>query len=1383
MKVNFDVKNDHVNKKHAVSFEGYKFVKSDEGFRQFEVSYPYDPDKDICYLEIYKLDKDKYGNYFSTGKAYDRNHQDRYELKPGVNRIDLASNYGISDNQSFAYHFILKDKRNGSESVKLDAGEMIDERPGNDYRKMFNVVTPTKSDLSRGGNMKLVIIDSQKVGYVYNDQNMIVKDEKLAKRGENGIKTITNKFGGTLAGLEYAIDNGEYDNYNRIISLPIFTDDDFTAHSYWNKNCMQMASSLGNINNYASLQRKMFAHGLNFVSDGAFVNEGLEGVHFKHLLKWGEDSPYFNWFKASNIKDNPLSLGVFVKNKDFISHKIVNSPYQYTQNRIGHVSIKKNLKYDSKKPTYIQFFDTRLVTEEERNDNKSLIKTYSKMSTPNVYELHSHNDSVFPYAFEVDPEVYNENIKRLNEYNDHHPNRVIDMDSPKGARLLSKFKTFSVDGKFESGFETWDANPDIAKLNFVYSHTDTKALKNLPIDERKLEMRKMIRANYQVQDYAVSSGQYWTEKTDDILRLYVAQSLRAVDKNNPSQVYNHILNISNNKIFPNSVKAEVTKAEVENVLEGFYNNKRVLSNEDKKSQILEGLMNTPLDSFEFGDNLVSVLASPLISKRATVPSEIGVPRYKIYKAGNKHLPEEYKKTYEAMDNIYKNEMSNFANQVLTTVDSVMPADKKLFKGEEVTEYGKYVLPLLTPVIAKYAVVKSLVPDLTVAIDSGSGELTYDYKTLKDVSLQTLGILNPASPQDEAEMLLYRIKKGMKGLDSSIDSEIVESLVRTIKDTNLASFQLADLIIDKTQAGLDWRIDATKDIADVEALRNGLNNFDYTWQQVINFWKKFTQGVISKNPNAYTVAEVTDEIDMHNKGYGSQSKKFPKHSDIVSKFQRETGMSSTANYSHWFRLISNIFGKDFENGASQTDQDKLQKIIFEKMVGGDNPFIRSGGLDSVMYAYTFIGNHDKPRALHCAAMDMELFYTNLNYTDNFEYKRTAFKILNNRFIGDIPAYEVNNFDYSHASAKAVAMADALHLAFVNVLNSYKKDYPVLNNPDEFNKAFVPICKAISDLANGKYLGKRFDPDAFGIKPIDISISMVLKQARTEYGFQLPPEAESHFEEAVFDTVMGPALSKVLAMMKFLVALPGMPTLFDGDDVGATGYDTKSKNMYLQGRQRVHDEWLDSTDATKYKALIAKYKGFFDEAMSIRKNPKCNALNNGAVYTLPMQTSKQGVKVPAIFRQSTDGRMAVSLFNTSALHNDYRYEYNKQDLSLESIQLNFEIQKDHNQQEHTIFLNGDNGVGIPGLKNGTIFHNAKNEDDTYVVNELHGKYFIKRCTGDGTIPITDSTLILYSVPENTPLTFTGRNDFKPNSRYVTNAYDNKSYECGKKLLLTR
>ena len=130
------------------------------------------------------------------------------------------------------------------------------------------------------------------------------------------VKTLTNILGGTVAGLEKDIDEGKYDQYARIISLPIFTRDDFSAHKYWIEDIFQPCNSIMNINNYASLQRKMFAHGINFVSDGAFVNEGLQGVHFSNVLKWGTESPYFRWFRAENLKNAPLPLGVFPKNTE-----------------------------------------------------------------------------------------------------------------------------------------------------------------------------------------------------------------------------------------------------------------------------------------------------------------------------------------------------------------------------------------------------------------------------------------------------------------------------------------------------------------------------------------------------------------------------------------------------------------------------------------------------------------------------------------------------------------------------------------------------------------------------------------------------------------------------------------------------------------------------------------------------------------------------------------------------------------------------------------------------------------------------------------------------------------------------------------------------------
>lgn len=112
------------------------------------------------------------------------------------------------------------------------------------------------------------------------------------------------------------------------------------------------------------------------------------------------------------------------------------------------------------------------------------------MSTDNVYNLHTHNDSIMPYAFEIDPEVYNFNIKVLNQYNKSSQHGFIRLNDPEAARILSKFQNFEVEGKFESGFETWDANPDIAKLNFVFSNADTKVLKNFKPQERKQEMQK-----------------------------------------------------------------------------------------------------------------------------------------------------------------------------------------------------------------------------------------------------------------------------------------------------------------------------------------------------------------------------------------------------------------------------------------------------------------------------------------------------------------------------------------------------------------------------------------------------------------------------------------------------------------------------------------------------------------------------------------------------------------------------------------------------------------------------------------------------------------------------------------------------------------------------
>lgn len=325
MKVSLNL--NQAENKNNINFTGYKWVKDEHGFKNFETSYVFDENRQDCYLEVFTLGNDEFNNYFINSAAKARNGGYRIKMNPGANRINLTKTFGIMPNQPFAYHYVVKNHNGGEELIEIDAGDSIEE-----YGKAYNVVAPNGSQMSKGGSMKLVNIDSQNVGVVYDEHGKWVINEELKNKGLNAIKTLTNVYGGTAAGLEKDIEEGKFDSYSRIISLPVFTRENFTAHKYWIENIFQPCNDLMNINNYSSLQKKMFAHNLNFVSDGAFVNEGLMGTHFTNLLRWGEDSPYFKWFRASNLKDSPLSLGVFPKRTENVSWKLVNS-LKYTNKR------------------------------------------------------------------------------------------------------------------------------------------------------------------------------------------------------------------------------------------------------------------------------------------------------------------------------------------------------------------------------------------------------------------------------------------------------------------------------------------------------------------------------------------------------------------------------------------------------------------------------------------------------------------------------------------------------------------------------------------------------------------------------------------------------------------------------------------------------------------------------------------------------------------------------------------------------------------------------------------------------------------------------------------------------------------------------------------
>jgi len=1359
VKVNFTFTDK--SKLNTPSFAGFQCQKTDKGATEYEFNYPYDDGVENAYLEIFNVEKNDNDTYYPV--TLRRNFQAQSDALPlekaGV-KVNLKRAYGLFNDEPFAYRYKLVNKNNGSVRYVTDPGTLISSREFPEC----NINTQSDSKIDKGGSMELYPVDANP-GFVYDEDGKVVQTKEsleLKEKAKKATKTFTNKMGGTLAGLEQQIPKLKEQGYTRIVSLPLFTDDSLSAHGYWNKNTMQISQSIGNINNYASFQKKMFKAGINLVADGAYVNEGLEGIHFKDILKWQEKSPYYEWFRAEGIKDGPLSFGVFSKNQEFIRHKVVNSPYEYVQDPSSKtVKIKKNHNYNPNKPTKIQIFDDRLVTPEEKADTKNIIKVYSKLNPENPSEAHkinNHNDSVINYSFPINPEIYNQNIKNLNEYNSSKKDGKISLDSPAAARFLTKSDSYQLEDKFESGFETWDANTDIGKLNFYMSNADIKSMKNLSEEERNKKFESLLKANYQVQDYAIASGKYWTKKTNDILLEDTAKNFNENDKN-PIKAYNKIISLIDAGELPEFLRDKVSVETVKNVFDNKYPLTKTQRVGDYKDLLLSGLMDLPLDSIEFGDDVTAVMGYPYITNRSSNADGLGVSRYNLYKNENPHLCAKYEKGYLKTQDMYTNQLSTFADEIMSKVNDKFPDDNKIFNGHNATTFGKYVLPLVGQDIAKFAIIKALDPKAKVTVKP-DGEIVYDYKALKETSLLDVGVIG-TNPEDEASTLISKIKNGVVKISDEDKKIIADSVYKRIKDTNANGFKLSEMIIDRSQAGLDWRIDATKDVADIDAIRNKNSYFAEAWDNVINFWSNFKNAVRGENPNAYMAAEITDLGEIHD-GSG----RFTCPDDAQKKFLEETGITTTANYNTFFTAVANIFGKDYTDGSSK-DKNARDYMINDKLVGEN--YLHSAQMGSLLYSYTFIGNHDKPRALHCMALDMGLFHTNFQDSKNYEHKKIATGILKNKLSYEVNDGDVNSIDFDYVSNKAIAMADSLKSGFGKILGGGQ-----FGSQDRCHEVFDAIGKSISDLAQGSYLGSNFSADGFGTEPFDKAIDMVLAQAKEKHGLNLNDYEKGKLVNGTFETLIKPAMSKLKGMMSFLVALPGNPTLFAGDDLGLTGYDEKMKNVTLKGRGMLNWDVLGD----KNKSFVNDYYNDMNSIMGLRARPELKPLNTGAPYALGVQMGIGDNKSPlsAILRHSTNGAAVISLFNASGSNLDYQQELQDSDVQLYNISLS----------------------GSPaGLPIGKEFHNADARDkSTYkvVMDPNTGNHVINRFDVDGKygkIDVYHTTLILYSAPDKKPssdnkgsdVSFSGKKVlYNPQYSFVSNPYKKvEQPKVGSKMLL--
>ena len=1081
-----------------LNFKSRQNVISSTGKLLEKFNYPYDKDTQICQVEFYRVTPNEKYNI-----VLDQSSKKVETLIPEGNVVDVKSLLELCDDDLYAYRVVVKDKntnkqiwagadtgvkiknQNGEHVFRTDSNTRIYEKdvdgkkvkyedyndPISNYE--YTLVSTNGTKIINNGQAAYLgipdtLMPGAKVrGYNHPDTGEIYIDEDIQNKAENTLRTFSNILGGDIAGLISIIPYLKANGYTRFLTTPIANGDDVSSHSYWNKNNMQLAPRMGTEEDFNKFIIEMYKNDIEYVNDGTFTSEGLEGVHFQYALRWAQKNPQtYYWFRMQGIKDTNLGLGVIPEHAENLSHKLINAPFDYKKQPDGTYKKVPNQNYDSTKETIFQIFDASQVSEEQKKARDTQIRIYDNLKSGNPMDINTHDDTLISYAFQINPSEYQDRIDAINKL--IKSGEKIDLYSTDGTILAGQFSSFKIDRKTEGGFVAWDANTDMVKMNYGISGYDVKNLKKITDRAQRYYEQQMIeRGAKEVIDLTLQSSRYRTGNVKDAQIIYTAN---AIGKNKTAEQINKLVDEG---ILPEG--ARITDEEINNILNGeyFLSDKGIL---DRDSVTIKSLMKLPLDALEFGENIQGVLSTSYFSNRATTNDTIGMTRFELFKQGNPHLVEPYKNIYNKVDKLYENELKSFADKVIEQVNATS-SEKLIDKDGQYTEFGEYVMEFMGKAIARYALLKSLAGENFRSKIRKDGQITYDYNAIRaKTTLKALGI-EAVNPEEEASILQKRIQKGLRSLTTEDIQYVAEYISKQIEGKDADTFRIAEAIQYINAKGLSWRLDAAKDLVDMDAVRNGENDIHDQWEAVTKIWKTIIEkGIKSENPNAYIVAELTDIPELFRFTYGPKSNpyedqtninncKFNGESDAITKFFNETGITAEAGYSYFFTNLLKNFAPDFEKGEYICDTHDAFK---ERM----DVLMQTRDIHYILNLLTFIGNHDKTRTIQGLATDMRLFQSPITYSytadgeilfdSEQDQRQKVIQILSGaKTYSEVPIelrLNVNNMDYFRTiSPKAVAQAKTL-------LRSIDENLVSVASKEDI----LAIRNAIIDLANGNYL---------------------------------------------------------------------------------------------------------------------------------------------------------------------------------------------------------------------------------------------------------------------------------------------------------------------------
>lgn len=822
---------------------------------------------------------------------------------------------------------------------------------------------------------------------IYLDSLVDAAQFEALKKQHGGRLPVRHQFnrfappGGNGKGLSEVLSMLRQGGFSALLFKPFIGGDNLSSHRYWTVDPYRLNDSFRDKAEFRDILKTLLKNGMKLYADGAFVNQGLNGVQILANLAYGHRSPYWNWFRYSE------PIGVASETKDKAPVNPQQLRWEYPPNaeemRKQTFGILPTLPPDANghRSLNLKRFDVRFVNEPDRENYRADRPTFIELYDPEretadggtrsdfhpaKARLLDGESSVYRYRFPVSVDEVREKRRQMKGMSDEK--RKIALTEWRHFRL-------NVASGDDSGMK-WDGHIPVALMNTrnpeVRRYLEgavaywSRLVMNTHIDTVSRALSRYLRQEVPASALSgISSSAIHRPGVPDVLASLEAVTVRPEvegDYHDPARVLPPVTLPEVEHLSKTEVAAILEDIRRESPKTAPSSGKAVpsiasLGGEALATSLLEEI---PLSVLPLPDLFKATLSMPELADRLRTGSH---PRWRGV-IRTLFTPFAGKTGFGRMMRALRDGLASPSIQERLG-RRLQQAVERLPDGERQKLNHPKIRSLVLDQLGE-----SLLLHLMTGLDPG--KLSKNQVNPQEIEEAFYRTVPPLISNGDPVSGVSRLERFLKS--RLADSSVLEAaslsalLADTLKPLDPLSVALAEKVLQKREYGLNWRIDAAKDVADMDRVRNTPTGerpavFDAEMTQVQDFWKHLGGAMRKPFPKASLIAELTDFDKLSDK---------PTAERWMNRLFSENIFSGAPNMSHLYSQLMQLVNyaqRPDEYGNSQMTPSAFVKDVLR-------PLSRSVPMTALNQFQNMVSSHDYNTASHALLLNPALFTMDL-----------------------------------------------------------------------------------------------------------------------------------------------------------------------------------------------------------------------------------------------------------------------------------------------------------------------------------------------------------------------------------------------------------------------